>query len=116
MPNFLLTMWDTLNSSNIGILVAAGLGMFAVIGGLAMLSYHYTLGSIKSRTVGDGQHGTARWATEQEIRSSYALVPFRVADWRAGICRKRKAWCWAAATEEKAASRRWWTAMTSTVS
>ena len=48
MPNFLLTMWDTLNSSNIGVLVAAGLGMFAVIGGLAMLSYHYTLGSIKS--------------------------------------------------------------------
>lgn len=39
MPNFLLTMWDTLNSSNIGILVAAGFVMFAVIGGLAMLSY-----------------------------------------------------------------------------
>ena len=32
MPNFLLTMWDTLNNSNIGILAAAGLGMFAVIG------------------------------------------------------------------------------------
>ena len=72
MPNFLLTMWDTLNSSNIGILVGAGLGMFAVIGGLAMLSYHYTLGSIKSRTVGDGQHGTARWATDKEICQTYA--------------------------------------------
>ena len=35
-------------------------------------------------SLGDGQHGTARWATEQEIRSNYALVPFRVADWRAG--------------------------------
>lgn len=41
MPNLLLTMWDTIKSSNIGILVAAGLGMFAVIGGLSMLSYHY---------------------------------------------------------------------------
>ena len=30
MPNLLLTMWDTIKSSNIGILVAAGLGLFAV--------------------------------------------------------------------------------------
>ena len=42
MPNLLLTMWDTIKSSSIGILVAAGLGMFAIIGGLSMLSYHYT--------------------------------------------------------------------------
>ena len=85
MPNLLLTMWDTIKSSNIGILVAAGLGMFAVIGGLSMLSYHYTLGSIKSRTVGDGQHGTARWATDKEIRQTYAHVPFKVRDWRKGV-------------------------------
>ena len=38
--------------------------MFLVIGGLSMMSHHYTLGNIKSRTVGDGQHGTARWATD----------------------------------------------------
>lgn len=31
--------------------------MFLVIGGLSMMSHHYTLGNIKSRTVGDGQHG-----------------------------------------------------------
>ena len=85
MPNLLLTMWDTIKSSNIGILVAAGLGMFAVIGGLSMLSYHYTLSGIKSRTVGDGQHGTARWATDKEIRQIYAHVPFKVRDWRKGV-------------------------------
>ena len=85
MPNLLLTMWDTIKSSNIGILVAAGLGMFAIIGGLSMLSYHYTLSGIKSRTVGDGQHGTARWATDKEIRQIYAHVPFNVKDWRKGI-------------------------------
>ena len=84
MPNLLLTMWDTIKSSNIGILVAAGLGMFAVIGGFSMLSYHYTLSGIKSRTVGDGQHGTARWATDKEIRQPYAHVPFKVRDWRKG--------------------------------
>ena len=39
--------------------------MFLVIGGLSMMSHHYTLGNIKSRTVGDGQHGTARWATDK---------------------------------------------------
>ena len=85
MPNLLLTMWDTIKSSNIGILVAAGLGMFAVIGGLSVLSYHYTLSGIKSRTVGDGQHGTARWATDKEIRQIYAHVPFNVKDWRKGV-------------------------------
>ena len=85
MPNLLLTMWDTIKSSNIGILVAAGLGMFAIIGGLSMLSYHYTLSGIKSRTVGDGQHGTARWATDKEIRQTYAHVPFKVKDWREGV-------------------------------
>ena len=58
--------------------------MVAVIGGLALLGDHYTLNNIKSKTVGDGQHGTARWATNAEIRKTYALVPFRVPDWRAG--------------------------------
>ena len=46
--------------------------MFLVIGGLAFLSHYYTLDGIKSKTVGDGQHGTARWATKQEIRQTYA--------------------------------------------
>ena len=50
-----------------------------------MLSYHYTLSGIKSRTVGDGQHGTARWATDKEIRQTYAHVPFKVRDWRKGV-------------------------------
>lgn len=72
MPSLLLTAWDAIKSSGIGILVAAGLGMFAIIGGLSILSQNYTLGGIKSRTVGDGQHGTARWATSKEIRKSYA--------------------------------------------
>lgn len=84
MPSLLLTAWDAIKSSGIGILVAAGLGMFALIGGLSILSQNYTLGGIKSRTVGDGQHGTARWATSKEIRKSYAYVPFTVSDWRKG--------------------------------
>lgn len=71
-------------TGNLWILLTAGGAVVAVFVALSLLADNYNLNNIKSRTVGDGQHGTARWATEQEIRSSYALVPFRVADWRAG--------------------------------
>ena len=69
---------------NLWILFAAAGVMVSVIGGLSLLGDHYTLNNIKSKTVGDGQHGTARWATDTEIRKTYALVPFQVPDWRAG--------------------------------
>ena len=69
---------------NLWILFAAAGAMVTIIGGLALLGDHYTLNNIKSKTVGDGQHGTARWATDAEIRKTYALVPFQVSNWRAG--------------------------------
>ena len=65
-------------------LVIAGAVMAIVIGGLSLLANHYTLSGIKSRTVGDGQHGTARWATPKEIKQTYTHVPFKVKDWRKG--------------------------------
>ena len=65
-------------------LIVVGAIMFLVIGGLAFLSHYYTLDGIKSKTVGDGQHGTARWATKQEIRQTYAHVPFEPELWRKG--------------------------------
>ena len=71
-------------SASVWILIAAGAAMFLAIGGLSMMSHHYTLGNIKSRTVGDGQHGTARWATDKEIKQTYAHVPFKVREWRRG--------------------------------
>ena len=46
---------------------------------LSLLTNSYSLNNIKSKTVGDGQHGTARWATDAEIRKTYALVPFQAA-------------------------------------
>ena len=67
---------------NIVLFVCIGLGMFAVIGGLAMLSNYYTLNGIKSRTVGDGQHGTARFATEKEIGETYAHVHYQQENFR----------------------------------
>lgn len=65
-------------------LILMGAGMFAVIGGISLLSHYYTLNGIKSRTVGDGQHGTARFVTEKEIRETYAHVPYEPEKWRRG--------------------------------
>ncbi len=47
--------------SQVYILIAAAAVMFLIIGGLSLLAHYYTLNGIKSRTVGDGQHGTAGW-------------------------------------------------------
>ena len=84
MPDFWTEFIETIQSSNITMLLGAGALMFAVIGGLALLSHHYTLSGIKARTVGDGQHGTARWATAKEISKTYAHVPITVKEWRKG--------------------------------
>jgi len=39
---------------------------------------------IKAKTVGDGQHGTARWATTEEIKKTFHHVRFQVEKWRKG--------------------------------
>lgn len=64
-------------------LIGFAVVMVIVIAGLSLVSQHYTL-NIKSRTVGDGQHGTARWATKKEIRHTYHLVPYDPQMWRRG--------------------------------
>ena len=63
-----------MDGSGVTLLIVIGFFMFAVISGIAMLSCHYTLDGIKSKTVGDGQHGTARFATKQEIRRTFTHV------------------------------------------
>ena len=57
---------------------------FALIGGIAYASNHGSLDSIKSKPVGDGQHGTARWATEKEIGKTFHPIPFHPDQWRQG--------------------------------
>lgn len=56
--------------------------MFSVLGGVSLLARVYNLNNIKSKTVGDGQHGTARWASKAEIRQMYKHVPFTPEMWR----------------------------------
>lgn len=54
----------------------------AVFAVLPFLARQGSLDSFKSRPVGDGQHGTARWATPKEIHDAYLPVPFLPQQWR----------------------------------
>ncbi len=73
-----------MQTTQIIILVCAGLGMFALLGLVTFLSSHYNLDGIKSKTVGDGQYGTARFATDMEIKKTYSHVPYEPKLWRQG--------------------------------
>ena len=65
------------------ILICGGLLVFLLA--VSFFSQRYSLNNIKSKTVGDGQHGTARWATQKEITRTYHVVPFRPRRWRKGM-------------------------------
>ena len=58
----------------------------AVMGGVFLLipalSYLYTLRGIKNKKAGNGQHGTARWASRRERKEVYERVEFEPQKWR----------------------------------
>lgn len=68
--------------SSIGTLIFIAAVMFCILGGISVLAHIYNLNNIKSKTVGDGQHGTARWATKSEIHKTYQHIPFTPNKWR----------------------------------
>lgn len=63
-----------------GIMIA----LFAVFMVVVHLLDSYSLSAIKRKTVGDGQHGTARWATQREIKRTFSFLPFEPEKWRRG--------------------------------
>ena len=71
-------------NENIWPLILLGGGLLAFLLAVSFLSKNYSLNNFKSKTVGDGQHGTARWATPREISKTYRTVPFRPRRWRKG--------------------------------
>ena len=71
-------------NENIWPLILLGGGLLAFLLAVSFLSKNYSLNNFKSKTVGDGQHGTARWATPREISKIYRTVPFRPRRWRKG--------------------------------
>jgi type IV secretion system protein VirD4 len=64
--------------------------LIGIGGGMLLLIWFATSRSgsgslnIKSKIVGDGQHGTARWASPKEISETYTRVLFKVDEWRKG--------------------------------
>ncbi len=54
-------------------------GLFIFI---SLASHLYGLNSIRSKTVGNGQHGTARWASKKEVKETYKHIPFEPDKWR----------------------------------
>jgi len=68
--------------NSIGILVAVGIALVAVFGGISVVTRIYNLDHIKAKTVGDGQHGTARWARPDEIKRTYKHIPYTPKQWR----------------------------------
>ena len=58
----------------------------AIMGGVFILipalSYLYTLRGIKNKKAGNGQHGTARWASRREIKQVYERMEFEPQKWR----------------------------------
>lgn len=68
--------------SDVTLLILLGAVMLCTLGGVTLLAHIYDLNHIKSKTVGDGQHGTARWATKAEIKETYAQIPFTSEKWR----------------------------------
>ena len=70
-------------SPQILLLISLGGGMLLLIWLATAKSSGGSL-NIKSKTVGDGQHGTARWASPKEISQTYTRVLFKVPEWRQG--------------------------------
>ena len=44
-----------------------------------------SLNGIKSKKIGDGQYGTARWASPREIKKTFVSLPFEPEKWRKGV-------------------------------
>jgi len=77
-----------MSTQQITLLVFLAIGFIAMMV-LVSLANNYSLNHIKNKVVGNGQHGTARFATKPEIKRTYTQLPFDVANWRQGKCLPR---------------------------
>lgn len=64
----------------IGVLVVSFIAFLVVVN----LLDNKSLNGIKAKKIGDGQHGTARWATKSEIKRTFIPLPFEPEKWRKG--------------------------------
>ncbi|CAM3594355.1 VirD4-like conjugal transfer protein, CD1115 family [Erysipelothrix anatis] len=70
-----------LETQSIAIPAILGIGLILI----SVLSNRgYNLNSIKNKRVGDGQHGTARFASDNEIKATLSLIHYSPQSWRTG--------------------------------
>lgn len=66
------------------LLLVIGGGLFLVIALIIAIGDGGSLKSFKNKPVGNGQHGTARFATKSEITKTYTQIPYTPDLWRNG--------------------------------
>ena len=70
-----------LETQSIAILAILGIGLILIS---VLSNRSYNLNSIKNKRVGGGQHGTARFASDSEIKATPSLIPYSPQQWRTG--------------------------------
>ena len=68
--------------NGISMLILSVGGIIAVLFFVTYAAQKHDLNGIKDKTVGNGQHGTARWATRKEVKRTYHHVPYTPNQWR----------------------------------
>ena len=68
--------------NGISMLILSVGSTIAVLFFVTYAAQKHDLNGIKDKTVGNGQHGTARWATRQEVKRTYHHVPYTPNQWR----------------------------------
>lgn len=76
--------------NNQAVVILIGCAFFIFIGCIVYFGNNYNLNNIKAKTVGDGQHGTARFAVQSEINEAFERIQFKPERWREGIDRPDK--------------------------
>ena len=66
------------------LIIAALVILFIAFMVIVELLDNKSLNGIKAKKVGNGQHGTARWATKAEIKRTFISLPFEPELWRQG--------------------------------
>lgn len=72
-----------MNTAQIFLLCLCG-AFLLVIAALATIGNLYSLKGIPNKPVGNGQHGTARFATRGEVSRTYKQIPYAPRLWRNG--------------------------------
>ncbi len=72
-----------MNTTQILLLCICG-AFLLIIAALTAIGNLYSLKGIPNKPVGNGQHGTARFATKGEITKTYKQIPYTPQLWRKG--------------------------------